>query len=372
MSYYDVMSRDYDSPPGEPRGRRRRRRSGFVVAIMFLIVIALFVGLVIGGVRVLGNLFNPAADYSGPGTGSVEVQITPGQSVRSIGNTLADADVIASEQAFVDAARGDKDAESIQPGFYQLREHMQASLALAALLEPENRIGSKVTVQEGLRQTAALRVLAKSGDFKLSELTAAAKDGSALGLPRYAHGRAEGFLFPATYDIEPDTTAKSLLADMVDQFDQVATGINLENRAREVGLDPYQAVIVASLVQAEARHAEDFPKVARVIYNRLNQDMRLQLDSTVHYAVGKSGVVTTTAGDRASSSPYNTYRHVGLPPGPINSPGQAALEAALHPAKGDWLFFVTVNPDTGETKFATTAAQHAQHVEELRAWLRDH
>lgn len=372
MSYYDVKSREYDSPSREHRGRRRRRRGGLVVAILFLVVVALFVGLVIGGVRVLDNLFNPPADYTGAGTGSVEVQITPGQSVRSIGTSLADAEVIASSQAFVDAARDNPDAQSIQPGFYQLRERMQASLALAALLDPDNRIGSKVTVQEGLRQSAALRVLAKSGDFKLAQLNAAAKDWQALGLPRYAHRRAEGFLFPATYDIEPDTSAKSLLAEMVAQFDQVATDINLENRAREVGLEPYQAVIVASLVQAEARHAEDFPKVARVIYNRLNQDMRLQLDSTVHYAVGKSGVVTTTAKDRASTSPYNTYRHRGLPPGPINSPGQAALEAALYPAKGDWLFFVTVNPDTGETKFANTATQHAAHVEELRKWLRDH
>jgi peptidoglycan lytic transglycosylase G len=372
MSYYDVMSREYDSPPGERRRRRRRGRGGLVVAILFVVVVALFVGLVIGGIRVLDSMFNPAADYTGPGTGSVEVQITPGQTVRSIGNTLVDAEVVASSQAFVEAAQGNQDAESIQPGFYQLRAHMKASLALAALLDPENRIGSKVTVQEGLRQSAALRLLAKSGDFKLAQLNSAAKDWRALGLPGYAHRRAEGFLFPATYDVEPDTTAKSLLAEMVAHFDQVATDVNLENRAREVGLDPYQAVIVASLVQAEARHAEDFPKVARVIYNRLNQDMRLQLDSTVHYAVGKSGVVTTTAEDRASTSPYNTYRYSGLPPGPINSPGQAALEAALHPAKGDWLFFVTVNPDTGETKFATTAAQHAAYVEELRKWLRDH
>ncbi|HKA68756.1 MAG TPA: endolytic transglycosylase MltG [Actinomycetes bacterium] len=372
MSYYDVMSREYDSPPGERRGRRRRRRGGLVIVILFLVVLGLFVGLVIGGVRVLDNLFSPPADYPGPGTGSVEVQITPGQSVRSIGNTLTEADVVASAQAFVDAARQNQDSESIQPGFYRLRAQMKASAALAALLDPDNRIGSKVTVQEGLRQSAALRELAESGDLKLAQLTAAAKDWRALGLPGYAHRRAEGFLFPATYDVEPDTTAAGLLAEMVAQFDQVATEINLENRAREVGLDPYQAVIVASLIQAEARHAEDFPKVARVIYNRLNQDMRLQLDSTVHYAVGKSGVVTTTAEDRASPSPYNTYRHEGLPPGPINSPGQAALEAALHPAKGAWLYFVTVNPDTGETKFATTAAQHAVNVQELREWLRDH
>lgn len=371
MSYYDVMPRGYGSPP-EHRGRRRRRRGGLVVAILFLIVVAVLVGLVVGGIKVLGNLFGPAPDYTGPGTGSVEVQITAGQSVRSIGSTLADADVIASAQAFVDAAHGHRDAESIQPGFYKLREQMKASLALAALLDPENRIGFRVTVQEGLRLTSALRVLAGSGDFEMAELGAAARDSDALGLPGYAHGRAEGFLFPATYDVEPDTTPESLLAEMVAQFDQVATDLNLENRAGEVGLDPYQAVIVASLVQAEARHAEDFPKVARVIYNRLNRDMKLQLDSTVHYAVRKSGEVTTTAEDRASTSRYNTYRWVGLPPGPINSPGQQALEAALHPAKGDWLYFVTVNPDTGETKFAVTDEEHARNVEELREWLRDH
>jgi UPF0755 protein len=369
MSYYDVMSREYDSPPGERRGRRRRRRGGLVVAILFLVVVALFVGLVIGGVRVLDDLFNPPDDYTGPGTGSVEIQITPGQSVRSIGGTLADADVIASSQAFVDAARGNAGRESIQPGFYQLREHMKASLALAALLDPDNRIGIQVTVQEGLRQGAALRVLAESGDFKLAQLNAAAKDWRALGLPNYARHRAEGFLFPATYDVEPDTTAKSLLAEMVAQFDQVASDINLENRAREVGLDPYQAVIVASLIQAEARHAEDFPKVARVIYNRLNQDMRLQLDSTVHYAVGKSSG-HTTAEDRASTSRYNTYRYQGLPPGPINSPGQAALEPrCIRPR--DWLFFVTVSGHRrDQVRDYRGPARRARRG--IAQWLRDH
>ncbi|MCI0686932.1 MAG: endolytic transglycosylase MltG, partial [Sporichthyaceae bacterium] len=184
-------------------------------------------------------------------------------------------------------------------------------------------------------------------------------------------GRSEGFLFPATYTIEPDTTAESLLGEMIGTFDQVASDIDLEGRAREVGLTPYQVVVVASIIQAEARHAEDFPKVARVIYNRLDRDMRLQMDSTVHYAVRKSGEVTTTAKDRQSSSRYNTYRYTGLPPGPINAPGEQALEAALSPADGGWLYFVTVNPDTGETKFAETAAEHARYVDELQAWLRD-
>ncbi len=372
MSYYDVMPRDRGpAPPGTRRRRRRRRRGGIAVTVAFIGVLALLAALVIGGVKVLGGLFGPAADYPGSGTGSIDVQITAGQSVRSIGQTLEDADVVASAQAFVDAARGHGDGTSIQPGFYRLREQMKASLALEALLDLENRIGFPVTVQEGLRQSAALKVLAEATDFKLAELTAAAKDTDALDLPRYARGRSEGFLFPATYTIEPDTTAESLLGEMIGTFDQLASDIDLEGRAREVGLTPYQVVVVASIIQAEARHAEDFPKVARVIYNRLDRDMRLQMDSTVHYAVRKSGEVTTTAKDRQSSSRYNTYRYTGLPPGPINAPGEQALEAALSPADGGWLYFVTVNPDTGETKFAETAAEHARYVDELQAWLRD-
>jgi UPF0755 protein len=135
-------------------------------------------------------------------------------------------------------------------------------------------------------------------------------------------------------------------------------------------MSPQEVVTVASIVQSEARNASDFPKVARVIYNRLDRGMPLQMDSTVHYAVGKSGQLTTTDEDRASSSPYNTYRFPGLPPGPIASPGDAALKAALHPADGDWIYFVTVNPDTGETKFAVTNAQHQRNVAQLREFCR--
>ncbi|MCI0688429.1 MAG: endolytic transglycosylase MltG, partial [Sporichthyaceae bacterium] len=221
MSYYDVMPRDRGpAPPGTRRRRRRRRRGGIAVTVAFIGVLALLAALVIGGVKVLGGLFGPAADYPGSGTGSIDVQITAGQSVRSIGQTLEDADVVASAQAFVDAARGHGDGTSIQPGFYRLREQMKASLALEALLDLENRIGFPVTVQEGLRQSAALKVLAEATDFKLAELTAAAKDTDALDLPRYARGRSEGFLFPATYTIEPDTTAESLLGEMIGTFDQ--------------------------------------------------------------------------------------------------------------------------------------------------------
>jgi UPF0755 protein len=128
---------------------------------------------------------------------------------------------------------------------------------------------------------------------------------------------------------------------------------------------------MASIVQVEARAAADGPKVARVLDNRLRIGMKLQLDSTVSYVTGKPGVATTAA-DRANPSPYNTYNHVGLPPGPISNPGQAAINAVLHPATGTWLYFVTVNPTTGETKFATTAAEAAANRAEFQAWCQAH
>jgi len=127
----------------------------------------------------------------------------------------------------------------------------------------------------------------------------------------------------------------------------------------------------ASLVQAEASSTEDMAKVARVLENRLADGMPLQLDTTVNYANGKTGI-TTSAADRKNPSPYNTYVHPGLPPGAIDNPGEEALRAVLSPAPGDWRFFVVVNPDTGETRFARTGAEHHQNVLLFQQWLREH
>jgi UPF0755 protein len=189
-----------------------------------------------------------------------------------------------------------------------------------------------------------------------------------IGLPSYAHGNPEGYLVPATYDIPPNATAASVLAAMVDRFKQEAASLHLEQQAQQLGRSPHDVVVVASLVQSEAKLKRDFAKVSRVIYNRLDKHMKLQLDSTVHYATGSVGRVGTTDAERGSSSPYNTYVHLGLPPTPISAPGGDALQAALHPASGSWLYFVTTNPDTGLTKFATSYAEHLKHVQEFKQW----
>jgi UPF0755 protein len=210
-----------------------------------------------------------------------------------------------------------------------------------------------------------ITLLAKQTKQPLSAYQAALKNPTALGLPAWAHGKAEGLLWPATYEFEPKTTAAQQLAMMVKEAKSRLAA------AKVTDAQALKVLTIASIVQVEARAAADGPKVARVLDNRLKINMRLQLDSTVSYVTGKPGVATTAA-DRANPSPYNTYNHYGLPPGPIASPGQAAINAALHPTPGTWIYFVTVNPTTGETKFATTDAEANANRAEFNAWCSAH
>jgi UPF0755 protein len=204
---------------------------------------------------------------------------------------------------------------------------------------------------------------AKSG-IPASGYATVLKDPAQLHLPAYAKGNPEGYLFPATYTVQPHETALGVLTGMVQRFNQEAAAVNLAAAARQVHLNPAQAIIMASLVQAEGGRISDYPKIARVIYNRLGRHMPLQLDSTVLYGLHTFGILASDA-ELNSPSPYNTYKHKGLPPGPIDSPGNAAIQAVLHPASGTWLYFVTVNPKTGETKFTSSQAQFQQFRAEL-------
>jgi len=367
------------SPAASARALRRRRarvgrrKARIAVAVAMTVLGAMLVGIGYVVLVAYRNYAERTADYPGPGSGVKVVQIAEGATVRDMGRTLQREGIVRSEGAFVAAARHEPDATSIQPGHYKMAERMRASDALAVLLNPAARILARVTVPEGQTVAETLARLAKQTELPVEDFSAALKtDVAALGLPGYARGAVEGFLFPATYDVEPRATAASVLRQMVDRFHQAAQDVELEEAAQGVRLSPYQVVVVASLIQAEARNPGDFAKVSRVIHNRLAKGMTLSLDSTVHFAIRKSGSVTTTARERQARSPYNTYLHRGLPPGPIDSPGQAALEAALHPAAGGWLFFVTVDASSGLTKFATTEQEHARNVEEFRQWLRTH
>lgn len=344
------------------RLRRRRRRTTIVLlSCLALVAVAALAVYVVG--RPMVEEFFGENDYEGPGTGSVQVQIQAGDSGQAIGQKLAEADVVRTAEAFVDAAGDDARSATIQPGTYELRQQMAARDALNLLLDPASRVSLQVVVPEGFHVAQVYQRLSESTGLPVEEFQRVAAD-PALGLPPESGGNPEGYLFPATYEFEPTATAVEMLAAMVQRHNAAmdAVGVPPERR-REV-------LIKASLVEDEAQRPEDFPKVARVFENRLAAGMPLQLDSTVNFVTGKTGITTTDA-DRATESPYNTYLHPGLPPGPINSPGERAIDAALNPADGDWMFFVAVNPDTGETRFATTIEEHNANVELFRQWLRE-
>lgn len=345
-------------------GRARRRRSPVAVVLSLLVLAGLVVGIVLGGQKLI-ELVNPMAkDYTGQGTGEISVRVQDGDTLSDIGRTLVDADVIASVGPFVDAAEANAASVGIQPGVYSMRLQMSGQAALDQLLDPAARLLSRVTLPEGLTVERTLARIAEETGRPIEEYQAAAADTAALGLPAYANGTLEGFLFPATYDIEPDTAPADVLRQMVARSTEVLAGLGISEA------DRLAVVTKASLVQAEAGSVEDMGKVARVLENRIADGMALQLDTTVNYANGKGGI-TTTADDRANPSPYNTYLYPGLPPGAINNPGEDALKAVLAPTPGDWRFFVVVDPDTGDTRFAATKAEHDANVELFRQWLRE-
>jgi UPF0755 protein len=309
-------------------------------------------------------------DYPGPGNAKVTVAIPPGSSLDVIGGILVDADVVKSTKAWSQAVRSEDRAQSVQAGSYLLKTQMRAIDALRLLINPgSSRIRSRFTVPEGLRLSAQVDVLAKSTKIKKENFQTALKRPKSLGLPKYARNRPEGFLFPDTYELTAESTAISTIQQMVTQYKTVAREIQLESSAKKLKKTPYQVLTVASIIEKEVNREEYRAKVARVIYNRLAKDMKLEMDSTVTYAENLKGT-TTTAKDRKSRSPFNTYRYKGLPPGPISAPGKAAMQAAAQPETGKWLFFVTVNLETGETKFANTKAEHDQNVAEFQNWCQ--
>jgi UPF0755 protein len=354
-----TMTRDYHRTPG----------SWLKSVIAVLVSLAVIGG---GGFLIYHKVTEyQGADYTGAGQSDVTVTVKSGESVSQMGDLLVAEDVVASRNAFMRAAKKEKRTNNIQAGTYKMKTRMPAADVVAVLVDPSNIVNNRFTVPEGLRNTHVLEQVSSATGIALGQLTAASKDPS-LPVPSYAQGSSEGFLFPDTYTFEPDFTASQVLTRMVDRFNQVAADENLEKRAAAAGRSPHDVLVVASIIERETSDHKYAPLVAEVIYNRLAQGMRLQSDATVAYANNLEGKVTTTDEERGLNSPYNTYMVDGLPPTPISNPGKAAIDAALAlaPASGDYLYFVTVNLDTGETKFASDSAGHDQNVKEFQTWCQ--
>ena len=357
-------------------GRRRRPRGPRRLWLIASIVVGALVvvggtGGVLYSTGILQSWLNPGpADYEGSGTGSVSFTIAEGDDGLTIAKNLKKADVTASVDAFYELLLNTTPEPTFVPGVFSLKKHMSAAAALAALLDPNSVQVDTVAVPEGKTEAQVITIISEATGLTTAEIQAAADDVASFGVPAEAP-RLEGFLFPATYQFSPGTSAHDILQAMVDRCIQSLDehGVAVEDR--------FRVITLASLVQKEAGVGSDFPKVARVFLNRMDANLwptaLLESDATVAYGAGVVGKVETTQAQRDDeSNPYNTYVHPGMLYAPISNPGDMAIEAVLSPADGPWLYFVCVNYETGETIFSTTAEEHAAAVDQWGQWLKEH
>ena len=373
-----------------PRSHRRRRgRSGFT----FLLVVVLLGALGAGGwfgFQQVRDMF-AAEDFEGDGNGvEVVVEIPEGASLSTIATVLEENGVVASTEAFVAAAEAEPDATGIQPGVYVLQEQMSGQAAVAALLDLDNRNVNAVTIPEGVESWVVYELLSESSGIPVEEFEAAAEDPEALGVPDFWFERSdgkeitksiEGFLYPLTYEFQPGMTAEEMLSLMIDHFLSTMDSLDFVSHVEsELGITPYEALIVASLSQAEAGVPEDLGKVSRVAYNRAYKEFYctgelmncLQFDVTTNYGLMVAGGEKKESKDLTyddlndSGNLWSTHVYAGLPPTAINNPGQLALEGAMSPPDGDWYFFVAVDKE-GNSKFAETQEEHEQNIAEAEA-----
>ena len=352
---------------GPPRGRWRN-----IVAL--LLSLAVLGGGAFGVFTLAKPLIDKitaSTDFEGPGGDPVTVIVNQGDSGGVIAETLVSAKVIKTTDAFLSASSDEPElAKAIQPGKYVLKTEIAAKAALSYLADPANRAVLKVTIPEGLWASEIFERLSKATKIPVKDYEAAAADPTTLGLPAAAKDNPEGWLFPATYEFDEGVSAQAQLQEMVKQAVSVMTAAKVDEADWE------ETMILASIVESEAGSDADRPKVARVFINRLETPGDptyglLQSDATVSYGAKRRAVVPNEA-ELADNNPYNTRVNPGLPIGPISNPGKASILASAHPAEGDWFFFVTVDPETGETKFAKTFAEHQQNEAQFLTWCTDH
>ena len=354
-----------------PPRAKRGRRGGWGCPI----VLAAFIALMAGGAFALqgplGQLFAAVrgpADFTGTGEKESIVMIHDGDTGADIGNTLLKEGVVKSFDAFYQLLLKRSPEPVFQPGAYRLKTRMSGQAALELLLDPSSHLNQTVLITEGTAAVDVLQSLSEGTDIPLADLQTAAADVASFGLPVKATS-LEGFLFPDTYSFSPGGTAHDAIQKLVDrQFKALdQAGVAPENR--------WATIVLAALIQRESG-PNDFYKVSRVFLNRTDPQLwesgLLQSDATVAYGTGNTHLVTTTDAERAdANNPYNTYVHPGMVIGPISNPGELAIDAALHPADGPWLFFVTWNQETGETIFSTTNDEHQLAVNKWLAWRKD-
>lgn len=358
--------------------KKRKRRRGCLIGLIVMALVLGGIGVaVVWAWNTYGTQIQNALGMGEPtdfATGlegeETSITVAEGDTGVRISQSMFEAGVTKTGNSFYNYLVESKQNPTFYPGVYKMRTNLPAEDALAMLQDPANKLENAILIREGESAKAIYANLATVLGVPVADVEAAAKDPSVYGVQADS---LEGWLFPATYELQPGTTPQQAIQTLVDRM---RTSL-AENGVPEA--DQQRILTIASIIQREARYEADFFKVSRVIENRLKPDNDethglLQMDSTAQYGVGQmdSGAVSSTDEALESDNPWNTYLHPGLPIGPIASPGDVAIDAAMHPADGPWMYFVTVNLDTGETKFTNTLAEHNKVREEWISWCNDH
>ena len=367
-------------PPRPPRSRRemRRRRERrkhrkqiMIVIIALAVVLATScVAILVGGLRHgaprIVATKEVAPDYPGPGGQPLEFTVESGEGADQVGANLVKAGVVKSTAAFLHAITSTQSESRLLPGTFDLRLRMKAS-DVVAILTDRNKAGGFLQVRAGERVRDVIARAVQLSGVPQSEFDALIQAKGEGILPQEAQGNFEGWLQPGEYDVRKAGSAKVILTDLVSKRIE-----RLDLLGVPGGQDRQNILNTASIIEAEVNKSEYYSKVAQVIHNRLDKGMPLGMDSTVAYSNNVSALKLTDAMLQNTNDPYNTRVHQGLPPGPIGSPGDEAIQAVMHPESGDWLYFVTVNMDTGETRFSDNQDQFNRDVKEYKAWQSQH
>lgn len=352
---------------GEPVAAKPRKSRRVRVVVGLALALALFVGAALIGVEFLKPILgiDKVTDFPGPGTGTVTVTVQPGSGAAAVASTLQQKDVIADAGTFLKAfaAAGG----NLHPGDYTFKKEMKSSDAAQILVGTSNDKVIYFALNAGMRAGESLDAIAKAASVDRKDLDALNAKPTDFGLPAKAKS-LEGYLAPGEYRFPVGTSAKDILTKLVTTTLDKLKADGITDPAKQ-----YDVLTVASIVQAEGGRA-DYGNVAGAIYNRLKPNTEtngyIQSDATVTYGLGKKSYHITEDEKADKSNPYNTYANPGLPAGPIGSPGASAIDAAAKPTPNDYLYWVTVNLDTGETKFSKTYAEHQIYAQQYAQWCQ--
>lgn len=382
-----------------PKKRRRRGLRRALTAIIAILVVGAIVAGLVFGINWWRQRNAAPEDWAGVGERTIVVRVQSGEGLYDVGKTLVTAGAVATVKAFVAVASDDGRLSALQPGYYRVHEHSSSAAVVDDLADPDNRLGElrilpgqtldditkvdtdgKKGTKPGILSAIVEACTPTDGDqacFTVDDLkkeaeTAKLADLGVVGWAMDAAAKApdqakrlEGLILAGDYDIAPGSSAFEALRDVVSASAAQWNNTNIVTAARSLGTTPYALAIIASLTLAEGK-GDDMRKVARVIDNRLAIDKPLQFDSTVNYGLGRASISTTEAERLDKANLYSTYAHSGLTPTPIGAPSLAALDAAIDPATGDWLYFVAIDKE-GNTCFSITGEEHQKCVDEARA-----